>query len=147
MRFVGRHPSGIAKVEVVTMVLLLVKLEPRKCRKKDTWWNKSVLFSRGMWCEGWSCFWSCRILILLNSTIWGSQRKDGTGGVLWMSFPPKEEPQQQKKREKTTCGWSASGCFFFPTEHVWFFVQGPLNYLFWGDETLQIYGKFRGFPV
>ena len=25
-------------------------------------------------------------------------------------------------------------------------VQGSLNYQFWGDETMQIYGKFEGFP-
>ena len=25
--------------------------------------------------------------------------------------------------------------------------QGSLNYLFWGDQTMQIYGNFEGFPL
>ena len=25
--------------------------------------------------------------------------------------------------------------------------QGSLNYLYWGDQTIQIYGNFEGFPL
>ena len=27
------------------------------------------------------------------------------------------------------------------------FLQGSLNYPFWGDQTMQIYGSFEGFPL
>ena len=27
------------------------------------------------------------------------------------------------------------------------FHQGSLNYIFWGDQTMQMYGNFEGFPV
>ena len=53
----------------------------------------------------------------------------------------------KKNEKKKLAVGRPAGVFFFRTEHVPFFVQGSLNYLFWGDETLQIYGKFMGFPL
>ena len=34
-------------------------------------------------------------------------------------------------------------CLFF---HI-FFLQGSLNYPFGGNQTIQIYGNFEGFPL